>query len=121
MRKNARKPRRTLIFLTCLLAVPTVYGIMYGVPTKITLPVLAPLLLTGTVLGLAHLLLRPLLRLITAPLGCMTLGLSGTAIDILLIYLSDYLVDDFRVPGFLYALLTALLINAVSSFVGARR
>lgn len=121
MRKNVGKPRRTLIFLTCLLAVPTVYGIMYNMPEKITLPILAPLLLTGAMLGLAHLLLRPLLRLITAPLGCMTLGLSGTAIDIFLIYLSDYFVEDFRVPSFLYAFLTALLINAISSFVGARR
>ena len=121
MRRNVKPPRGTLIFLSCLLSVPTVACIMYGTPEKIDFPTFAPLLAAGTVLGLAHLVLRPILRLITAPLGCLTLGLSGTAIDIALIYLSAYLVDGFRVPGFLYALLTALTINAVTAFVGARK
>ena len=121
MSGKRKAPRGTLIFLTCLLAVPTVAGIMYGWPAKLTLETLAPALATGCVLGAGHLLLRPLLRLITAPLGCMTLGLSGTAIDVGLIYLSARIVPDFYVPGFGYALLTALLINAVTCFVGARR
>lgn len=121
MSGKRKPPRGTLIFLTCLLAVPTVAGIMYGWPAKLTLETLAPALATGCVLGAGHLLLRPLLRLITAPLGCMTLGLSGTAIDVGLIYLSARIVPDFYVPGFGYALLTALLINAVTCFVGARR
>ena len=72
-------------------------------------------------LGIAHLILRPLLRIITAPLGCLTFGLSGTAIDVLLIYIADRFVKDFDVPGFMFALLTALLINTVTAFVGARR
>lgn len=121
MRKDLKPPRRTLIFITCLLAVPTVACIMYGMPEQITLPVFAPLLAAGAVLGAAHLLLRPFLRFITAPLGCLTLGLSGTLIDIALIYLSGRLVKGFQVPGFLYAALTAALINAVAVFTGARR
>lgn len=121
MRRNVRAPRYTLIFLTCVLAVPTVACLMYGTPKTIDFETFSPLLATGTVLGLAHLFLRPVLRIITAPLGCLTLGLSGTAIDIALIYLSGRFVQGFYVPGFLYALLTALLINAVTAFVGARR
>lgn len=121
MARNIKKPRRTLVFLTCVLAVPTVACIMYGTPERMDLNTFAPLLSCGCVLGLAHLILRPLLRIITAPLGCLTLGLSGTVIDIALIYLSARFVQGFYVPGFLYALLTALLINAVSCFVGARR
>lgn len=121
MRRNSKTPRGTLIFLTCVLAVPTVACILYGTPERLDLPTFAPLLATGTILGIAHLFLRPLLRLITAPLGCLTLGLSGTAIDIALIYLSAGFVRGFHVPDFLFALLTAFLINAVTSFVGARR
>ena len=121
MRRNVKKPRRTLVFFTCLLAVPTMACILYGTPAQFDLPTFLPLLKAGAVLGVAHLVLRPLLRLITAPLGCMTLGLSGTAIDIALIYLSDRFVDGFHVPGFLYALLTAILINSVASLIGARR
>ena len=121
MRRKVKKPRATLIFCTCVLAVPTIACIMYGMPADADLATFAPLLATGAVLGLAHLLLRPLLRIITAPLGCLTLGLSGTAIDIGLIYLSARFVQGFYVPGFLYALLTAMLINAVTAFVGARK
>ena len=121
MRRNMKKPRRTLVFFTCVLAVPTVACLMYGTPPEMNPAAFAPLLKCGCVLGLAHLVLRPLLRLITAPLGCLTLGLSGTAIDIALIYFSARFVRGFHVPGFLYALLTALLINAAACFVGGRR
>lgn len=121
MKKEAKKPRKLLVFITCVLAVPTVACIMYGMPEKMDLETFAPLLSCGCVLGLAHVILRPLLRIITAPLGCLTLGLSGTAIDIALIYLSAQFVKGFYVPGFLYALLTALLVNAVTCFVGARK
>jgi len=121
MRRNIKAPRRTLIFLTCILTVPTVACLMYGMPAHSNIETFRPLLATGAVLGLAHLFIRPLLRIITAPLGCLTLGLSGTAIDIGLIYLSGKFVQGFYVPEFLYALLTALTINAVTSFVSARR
>lgn len=121
MRKNRKPPRRTLVFLTCVLAVPTVACLLYGMPQSADWETFSPLLSCGCVLGLAHLLLRPLLRIITAPLGCLTLGLSGTAIDIALIYLSARFVPGFVVPGFFYALVTALTINAVSCYVGARR
>lgn len=121
MRKQVRSSRSTIIFLTCLLAVPTVATIMYGVPENADLQTYLPSLLTGAVLGIAHLVLRPLLRIITAPLGCLTFGLSGMVIDIALIYAADHFVDDFQVPGFPYALLTALAINAITAFAGARR
>ena len=114
-------PRRTLMFLTCLLAVPTVSYLIYGAPDMSDFAAMKPFLLVGAALGALHLLLRPVLRLITLPLGCLTLGLSGTAIDVGLIYLSARLVRGFPAPEFLCAILTAVLINAVSAIVGARK
>ena len=110
-------PRRTLVFLTCLLAVPTVSHLIYGAPDMSDIEMMKPYLLVGAALGVLHLILRPLLRLITAPLGCLTLGLSGTAIDVALIYLSARAVRGFPTPEFLYAILTALLVNAISAVV----
>ena len=121
MRRNSKAPRGTLIFCCCVLAVPTVYCILNGWPERLDLNAFAPLLATGAVLGVAHLILRPLLRIITAPLGCLTFGLSGTAIDVALIYLSARLVPGFPTPAFLCALLTALLINAVVALTCRRR
>ena len=114
-------PRATLVFLTCLLAVPTVSYLIYGAPDMSDVAAMKPYLMVGAALGVLHLLLRPILRLITAPLGCLTLGLSGTAIDVALIYLSARVVAGFPTPEFLYAILTALLINAVSAIVGGRK
>ena len=80
----------------------------------------APYLIVGAALGVAHLILRPLLRLITAPLGCLTFGLSGTVIDVGLIYLSARVLPTFQVPSLIYALLTAILINAVCAILTGR-
>ena len=119
--KKRRGGRHTIVFLCCTLAVPTVAAMagVYGAAP--TLEQLQPALATGALLGVAHLLLRPLLRLLSLPLGCLTLGLFGLVIDVGLIYLCAGFVDGFTVPSFLYALLTALLINAVCAVAAGRR
>ena len=120
MRKR-RGGRWSIIFLCCTLAVPTVAAMagMYG-PSP-TVEQMAPAIVTGMLLGLAHLLLRPVLRVLFAPLGCLTLGLFGLVIDVGLLYGCAHFVRGFALPGPLYALLTAMLINAVCAVVGARK
>lgn len=118
--KKRRAPRSTIIFLSCTLAVPTVAAMMGIYGGEPTLQQAAPALATGALLGVAHLVLRPVLRLLLAPVGCLTLGLSGIAIDVGLLYLCDHLVEGFAVPGLLYALLTALLINGICLVAAGR-
>lgn len=110
-----------LIMLCCILAVPTVGVLMGLVPSDVKLEAAKPALLVGALLGVAHILLRPALRLLFAPVGCLTLGLFGLVIDVGLIYLCADFVEGFRVPSFLYALLTALLINAICAVAAGRR
>ena len=116
-----------LVFLICVLAVPTC-GSLLG---ELTLPsdwisdpaahaMLKPWIGVGTLLGLAHLLIRPILRALSAPLGCLTLGLAGFAIDVGLIYGCAYLVPGFAVSGPLYAILTAILINTVCTVTSGK-
>ena len=114
MRKK-RLSRSTVILLSCLLAVPTVPDLVYGMKIWENPLILKPYLAAGLLLGFVHLLVRPLLRLISAPLGCLTFGLSGMVIDTGLIYLAAKYVDGFMIPDFLCALMTAILINAVCS------
>lgn len=119
--KRERRPARsTLVLLTCVLAVPTVPAIMYGWDLFPAKEALLPYLITGLILGLAHLVLRPVLRLLSAPIGCLTLGLFGLVIDVGLIYLAAGLVKDCPKPEFLCALLTALLINTITALVNRR-
>ena len=119
--KKKHGGRWTIIFLCCTLAVPTVammMGMYGGTPT---MEEAAPALAVGALLGIAHIVLRPVLRFISAPLGCLTLGLFGMVIDVGLLYGSGRLVRGFEIPGPMYAVLTALLINAVCAVAAGRR
>ena len=119
--KGGGMPRGVAVFLSCVLAVPTIYYIMYRPVTHDWRDWL-PLLRMGALLGIAQLILRPLLRLVTAPLGCLTLGLSGTVIDVGLIYLCAHYTSGLtRAPELLYAVLTALAVNFVCAVVAKRR
>ena len=120
-----RRKSPFLVFLCCVLAVPTC-GVLVGdlvLPgawTEATLSLLRPWLTVGVLLGAAHLLVRPILRLLSAPIGCLTLGLFGLVIDVALIYVCAHFVEGFAVSGLLYAVLTAILINTICAIVGRR-
>lgn len=123
------KKRRSpfLTFLCCVLAVPTC-GVLTGVLTipeglaiEPLIALLRPWIAVGTLLGLARLILRPILRMLSAPLGCLTFGLFGLVIDVGLLYACSYLVDGFAMPTLLYAVLTAIFINIVAAISGEYR
>ena len=106
--------------MCCVLAVPTMaklLGMYSGSPTDDQLMAAATV---GAFLGIAHIFLRPVLRFIFAPLGCLTLGLFGMVIDIGLLYFCDYMVADFTIPGFLFALLTAIVVNIICTVAAGR-
>lgn len=75
----------------------------------------------GALLGAAHLALRPVIRVLTAPIGCLTLGLIQPAIDVGLLYLCDHFVKGFAVGDPLDALLSVALINAITFIAAGRR
>ena len=115
-----RRKNPLVQFLICVFAVPTCAVLVENVSLTNDWTILRPWLLVGGLLGVAHLLLRPILSLLSAPIGCITLGLSGFAIDIALIYGCAYFVEGFAMPSLLYAVLTACLINAVCAITGNR-
>lgn len=112
--------RWVLVMLCCTLAVPTVGQVMGIYDADMSLEAMRPALMAGLLLGAAHVVLRPVLRLLFAPVGCLTLGLFGLVIDVGLIYLSASFIEGFAVPGLLYAVLTALVINAVCAIAAGR-
>ena len=118
--RNKRRGGWLMLFLICTAAVPTTAMLVYGAAFP-DFAAAAPYLATGAALGALHVLARPILRVLFAPLGCLTFGLAGTGIDIALIYLAGYLVDGFYAPSIWYALITALLINAASGILGVKK
>ena len=104
-------------FLCCVLAVPTCAYMLEGISVAGPEEALA----AGVVLGIAHLFVRPILRLVSAPIGCMTLGLFGFLIDIGLLYLCAYLVPGFMIYSIWHAALSAILVNATCLIAAGRK
>lgn len=68
----------------------------------------------GLVLGLIHLLLRPLLLLVALPVNLLTLGIFTLVIDTWLVMLTADLTSGIIIPGFWEAVLTALIITGMN-------
>lgn len=76
------------------------------------------LAIAAVVLGLVNALIRPILTILTLPITILTLGLFYLVINGLTFLLASKLVSGFHVAGFWWAVLGALLVSIISSFVG---
>ena len=112
--KEARPGGIAVTFLCCVLGVPTCAKLIPGIAAA---DVMAGLQ-AGVLLGVAYLLLRPGLKVLTLPIGCLTLGLTNFAIDVGLLYGCAYLIEGFSVENVIAAVGTAVLINGISAFAG---
>ncbi len=113
----SRRPtmgRRTLGFLCCVLAMPTCTQLLPGIRAD----KLETALLAGVLLGFVYLLLRPALRILTLPIGCLTMGLFNFVLDAALILLLPQVFPGFQVDGFAPALLAALLVDGLCMVAG---
>ena len=112
--KSARPGSIAVTFMCCVLGVPTCAKLLPGIVTADYMAALQ----AGVLLGVAYLLLRPALKLLMLPIGCLTLGLANFAIDVGLLYGCAYLIEGFSVESVISAIGTALLINAISAVAG---
>ena len=116
-KKKPQKPRPGAIavtFLCCILGVPTAARILPGITCADPMAALQ----AGVLLGLAYLILRPAAKIVSMPLGCLTLGFANFAIDVGLLYGCAYLIEGFEIAGILDAVLTSLMINIISAVAG---
>ena len=103
-----KRSNAILVFLTCALGVPVAAGILPGIEAQ---PV--SVCAAGVLLGAFHVVLRPILRLVTTPIGCLTLGLFTFVIDVALLYACSFYVEGFVVQGIPSAVMAALFINMI--------
>ena len=120
-KRRAPKPAKpgaiAVTFLCCILGVPTAARLLPGIVCADAMAALQ----AGVLLGLAYLLLRPLVKLVSMPLGCLTLGLSNFLIDVGLLYGCAYLIAGFEVLGLADAVCASFMINAISAVAGGFR
>jgi putative membrane protein len=71
-------------------------------------------LIVAIIFGLINALIKPLIRLISAPLIIVTLGLFTLIINTFLLLLTSWLTDALEIDGLWPAFLGAVIISLVS-------
>ncbi len=113
--RKAGLSRTAVTFWCCVLAVPALTKLTDGIQCdSLYLAVLA-----GAALGVVYLLIRPILHILTLPIGCLTLGLFGYVVDAGLIYAMGQYLPGFHVATPVWALIAALFIAGVKIIAGA--
>lgn len=80
---------------------------------------LGTILILAVVLGVLNTFIKPVLLLLTLPLTVLTFGLFILVINAVLILFASMIVPGFHVDNFLWALLFAVVLSLISSFLNS--
>lgn len=105
----------TVRYICSVLALWLVCSVGIGVSARPA----TSLLLAALVIGLANTFVRPILKLLTAPLNCMTFGLFGFVLNAFLFFVVQFVVPGFRVESAGAALIGSLAMGALSSLLNS--
>jgi putative membrane protein len=72
------------------------------------------LLIAGVVFTLVNAFVKPILTVLSIPFIVVTLGLFYFLINILMLYLTDWLVSDFEIETFWWGVLAAIIVSVVN-------
>jgi putative membrane protein len=72
------------------------------------------LLIAGAVFTVVNAFVKPILTLLSIPFIVVTLGLFYFLINILMLYLTDWIVPDFEISSFWWAVLAAIIVSVVN-------
>jgi putative membrane protein len=72
------------------------------------------LLIAGAVFTLVNALVKPVLTVLSIPFIVVTLGVFYFLINVLMLYLTDWIVDDFKIRSFGSAVLAAIIVSIVN-------
>ena len=72
------------------------------------------LIVASLVFSVVNIFVRPLLILFTLPLVILTLGIALFFINLFMLYLTSWIVDDFTIDTFWWAVLATIIIWLVN-------
>jgi putative membrane protein len=72
------------------------------------------LLIAGAVFTLVNFAVKPILSVLSIPFIVVTLGLFYFLINVLMLYLTDWLVADFEIDTFWWGALAAIIVSFVN-------
>jgi putative membrane protein len=99
----------TWVFNTIALFVATwlLSGLSYGSDWWV-------LLISGLVFTLANFFLKPVLAILSIPFIIVTLGIFYFLINVLMLYLTHWIVPQFTIASFWWAALAAIIVSVVN-------
>jgi putative membrane protein len=75
---------------------------------------LVPLLVVALIFGVITSFVKPILTILSIPFIVVTLGLFYFLLNILMLYLTDWVVPDFEIDSFWWAVLAAIIVSVVN-------
>jgi putative membrane protein len=72
------------------------------------------LLIAGAVFTVVNMAVKPILAVLSIPFIVVTLGLFYFLINVLMLYLTDWLVPDFEIKTFWWGALAAIIVSVVN-------
>lgn len=72
------------------------------------------LVVTGLVFSLVNLLVKPIVKLLALPLVILTLGIVLFFINLLMLYVTDWIVPGFTIDSFMAAIWATVVITGVN-------
>ena len=97
-----------------------VLAVVTAVLSGVTVDTVGDLIRAALLFGILNTILKPLLRLLTLPLAFITLGLIWFGVSMLMLWLTDLLIDGFEIHGFrslVWATVVVWAVNVVLDFV----
>lgn len=76
------------------------------------------LFIAAAVFTLVNMWVKPLLTILSIPFIIVTLGLFYFLINILMLYITDWVVPDFEIRSFGWAILGAIIVSIVNGLMG---
>lgn len=72
--------------------------------------------IAGLILALLNMIVRPILKVLSFPLILLTLGLFTFIINILILWMLDYLVSFVTIEGFMALIWATIIVSIVNLF-----
>ena len=72
------------------------------------------LLIAGIVFTFVNMFVKPILTVLSIPFIVVTVGLFYFLLNILMLYLTDWIVPDFEIRTFWWGVLAALIVSIVN-------
>lgn len=106
----------TISWLANAIVLLVVVAVLDGV----TVDTAGDLVVAAALFAVLNTLLKPIVKLLTAPLALVTLGLAWFGVAMLMLKVTDWIVDGFEIHGFLtlvWATIIVWAVNLVLDFV----